>query len=199
MAILTRILAIILLTGSLAAATEAGQEAPDFTLPSAAGGEVTLSEQRGHWVVLEWINFDCPFVRKFYGAGAMQELQTWAKGEGARWYAICSSASGKQGHFTGETLSARIAQEGFQGTAYLIDEDGTVGRSYGATHTPHMWVINPEGVVVYAGAIDSIRSANPEDIPRATNFVRAALTAGKAGEAIEVTSHQAYGCTVKYR
>jgi hypothetical protein len=175
-----------------------GQAAPAFTLVDAAGKTHNLSEYKGKFVVLEWVNFDCPFVRKHYGAKSMQATQAnWTK-QGVIWLSICSSAPGKQGHFEGSTLTDRIKTEAIHSTAYLIDTDGAVGLLYGAKTTPHMYVINPEGTLVYIGAIDDKASADPADLAGATNYVSAALTSAMAGKDVAVKATQSYGCSVKY-
>ena len=175
-----------------------GQPAPNFKLSSAIGKEHSLSDYKGQWVVLEWINLQCPFVLKHYNSKNMQTLQqTYAKKE-VVWLSICSSAPGKQGNFSGDELTAKIKEISTNSTAYLIDGDGKVGLSYGAKTTPHMFIINPKGVLVYAGAIDDMPSVKQEDIKGATNFVAAALDAGLAQKVIKVSSTVSYGCSVKY-
>ena len=132
--------------------------APDFKLQDSKGKSHSLSDFRGKWVVLEWVNFDCPFVRKHYRSGNMPALQAEYTGKDVVWLSICSSAPGRQGYFEGKELLDRIALEKSAATAYLIDTDGKVGQLYGAKTTPHMYVINPEGTLVYAGGIDNIAS-----------------------------------------
>ena len=195
----TMFVACLVGTGAFAAA-EIGEEAPNFTLPDIAGEAThTLSDHRGSYVVLEWTNYDCPFVVKHYREGHMQRLQQEMAKQGVVWYLICSSAPGTQGHFDAETWARRTAEWEVAAKAVLLDPEGTVGRAYGATHTPHMFVIDPEGVLIYAGAIDSIRSTNPDDIARAGNYVRMALDRARAGLAVDPARTRAYGCTVKYR
>jgi alkyl hydroperoxide reductase subunit AhpC len=180
------------------AQVQVGEEAPDFTLTSVVGNEHSLSDFRGQYVVLEWINHGCPFVRKFYDAGEMQRLQEHYTDKGVIWLAICSSRSGQQGYYSKEE-AARVSEEkGAKHTAYLYDEPGDVGRLYGARVTPHMYVINPEGVLIYQGAIDSVRSASADDIERAENYVVAALDAAMAGEPVATPVTTPYGCSVKY-
>ena len=183
-----------------AAATTAmvGQAAPNFTLADATGQEHSLADFKGKYVVLEWVNFDCPFVKKHYGAGNMQALQAEYTGKDVVWLSICSSAPGKQGHFDGSSLTDRIAAEKSAATAYLIDSNGAVGRLYDAKTTPHMYVINPKGMLVYAGAIDDKPSTKPEDIPGAMNYVKATLDAAMGGKEVEFASTKSYGCSVKY-
>jgi peroxiredoxin len=182
----------------LAPAPRPGFPAPGFTLPDAAGANHSLSQYKGKWVVLEWVNYDCPFVKKHYGSGNMQKIQKAARDKGAVWLSINSSAPGKQGHFAGQELIKRIADAKAGPDAYLLDPDGKVGKEYKAKTTPAMFVINPAGMVVYSGAIDDKPSADQEDIPGAKNYVQAALDAGMAGKPVEVASTQSYGCGVKY-
>ena len=175
-----------------------GQPAPNFKLSSATGKEHSLSDYKGKWVVLEWINLQCPFVLKHYNSKNMQTLQqTYTKKE-VVWLSICSSAPGKQGNFSGEELTAKIKEVSSNSTAYLIDGDGKVGHTYGAKTTPHMFIINPGGILVYAGAIDDKASTKIEDVKGAANFVSAALDAGLANKDIKVSSTVSYGCSVKY-
>lgn len=175
-----------------------GQTAPDFTLSDAAGKSHSLSLYKGKYVVLEWINFDCPFVRKHYNSGNIPRLQKEMMEKGVVWIGICSSASGKQGYFEGKELTERLKSEGFSANAYLIDSDGNVGRMYGAKTTPHMYVINPEGSLVYAGAIDDKPTTKLDDVKGATNYIVAALQAAMAGKEIATKSTVSYGCSVKY-
>jgi hypothetical protein len=178
---------------------EVGKPAPDFTLPSADGSEISLGDQKGKIVVLEWVNHGCPFVKKHYDSGNMQKLQKEAVADGVVWFSICSSAPGKQGHMEAATaiLEATTAK-GAAATAYLIDEEGTVGRLYGAKRTPEMYVIDAEGVLAYHGAIDDDPSADQPGIEAAKNHVVAALADLKAGKAVSTPETEAYGCSVKY-
>jgi peroxiredoxin len=177
---------------------EVGSKAPDFTLTSVEGNQHNLSDFGGKYVILEWINFDCPFVQKHYHSGNMQELQNKYRDKGAVWLTICSSAPGKQGYFEGDKLKDRIESEKWAADAYLIDSEGTVGRMYAARTTPHMYIISPEGILAYAGAIDDKPSTKPDDIPNSTNYVVEAMTSLLAGEEVETSSTTAYGCSVKY-
>lgn len=188
----------MMLAGTSWASVETGAAAPDFTLQDAAGKEHTLSNHRGQYVVLEWINYGCPFVVKFYSEGHMQALQEEWGEKGVIWYAICSSAPGEQGHYPADQLAEVNERRNFSGHAYLLDEDGTVGRKYGARTTPHMFVIDPEGTLIYQGAIDSVRSTRASDIEGATNFVVEALKAAKAGNPVDPHTTVPYGCSVKY-
>jgi peroxiredoxin len=172
--------------------------APNFTLTDVAGKTHSLADFKGKFVVLEWVNFDCPFVKKHYGAKNMQTLQAAYTKKEVVWLSICSSAKGKQGYFEGKDLTDRITKEGLSSTAYLIDTDGTVGKMYGAKTTPNMYVINPEGTLVYAGAIDDTPTPNPDDIKTAKNYVQLALDASMAGKPVATKATAPYGCGVKY-
>lgn len=177
---------------------EIGSEVPDFKLPSVEGSEYSIGQFRGKFVVLEWTNYDCPFVRKHYEPGHMQSLQKEFTSKGVIWLTICSSASGKQGYFSVDEWQSRIAKWGSTPTAVLLDPEGIVGRAYDARTTPHMFIVNPDGILIYAGAIDDKPTADSRDIPSAKNYVRAALENAMAGQPIEVPTTKPYGCSVKY-
>jgi hypothetical protein len=185
---------------ALARAGEAsvGKTAPDFTLVDSNGRSHSLTAYRGRLVVLEWVNFGCPFVLKHYSSGNMQRLQKAYSGKDVVWLSINSSAAGKQGHHTPAEINAALAEHGAAPTAYLIDSAGTVGRAYGARTTPHMFVVSPAGVVLYAGGIDDRPSTDVADIAGATNYVRAALDETLAGKPVSVADTKPYGCSVKY-
>ena len=187
-----------MLSTGFAAAPEVGSPAPAFTLKDVLGKEHSLADFKGKFVVLEWVNYDCPFVRKHYRSGNMQTLQKTYKEKGVTWLSICSSAPGKQGNFEQAELKERIAQANAVPTAYLVDASGDVGRKYDARTTPHMFVINPEGVLIYAGGIDDTPSTDVDDIKTASNYVRAALDAAMAGREVAVRASKPYGCSVKY-
>ncbi len=190
---------VMLLTGSLLAkGLEIGKPAPDFSLPGADGEEYRLQDYRGKYVVLEWTNYDCPFVGKHYRSGNVQALQQKYTAKDVIWLSICSSAPGKQGNFSKEVILKRAGEMKTAFTAYLMDVQGQVGRLYGAKTTPHMFVIDPEGRLIYMGGIDNIRSTDVEDIAGATNFVSAALDARMAGNAVLTPVSKPYGCSVKY-
>jgi len=181
------------------AAAVPGEKAPDFAVADAAGETHSLSDYAGQWLVLEWFNKDCPYVVKHYASGNMQGLQNSYAEQGVQWLTVISSAAGKQGYFTPEEAIAEAELHQLAASApFLLDVSGDMGRAYDARTTPHMYVINPEGKVVYAGAIDSNDSANPAVIPTSTNYVVAALDAAMTGQPVEVASTRAYGCTVKY-
>lgn len=183
---------------ALPPAAAVGKAAPEFTLQDAEGKERKLAEFKGKHVVLEWVNFGCPFVKKHYGAGNMQKLQAEYTGKEVVWLSVCSSAPGKQGYFAGEDLKKQVAEHQSAATHYLVDPEGQVGRLYGAKTTPHMYVIDPNGVLVYAGGIDDIASADPDDIAKAKNYVRLALDAVLASQPVAASSSPPYGCSVKY-
>jgi hypothetical protein len=188
----------ILVAPGESAAQVVGRAAPNFTLADANGRSVSLSDFRGRTVVLEWNNPECPFVRKHYGSGNMQRTQAAAARDGVVWLTINSGAPGNQGHMTGAQARSFVTSSGARPSHYLLDPGGDVGRSYGARTTPHMYVINGAGTLVYAGAIDDRPTANPADIEGARNHVLAALAELKAGRAVSVATSRPYGCSVKY-
>ena len=190
----------LLLSGPMAAAwaAEVGQPAPEFTLTDSTGTSRSLGDFKGKFIVLEWFNNECPFVRKHYESGNMQRLQAAYTAQGVVWLTVASSAPGKQGYMTPEQAQAVIRARNAHQTALLLDPDGTVGQRYGAKTTPHLFIINPEGVLIYAGAIDDIASVDQADIDRAENYVRRALDEALAGRPVSVAQTRSYGCSVKY-
>jgi hypothetical protein len=180
------------------AAPEIGKPAPEFTLTDSAGTSHKLSDFKGKVVVLEWLNHGCPFVKKHYDEGNMQKLQKKYTGEGVVWLSIVSSAPGKQGHMTAEDTNKTKEEKGAAPTAVLLDEDGKVGQLYEAKVTPELFIINPEGALVYAGGIDDKKSTDPADIATSTNFVAQALDEILAGKPVSMAKTAAYGCSVKY-
>ncbi len=181
------------------AAPEVGKPAPAFTLTDLNGQSHTLASFAGKTVVLEWVNPECPFVVKHYEkSGNLPATQKAATAEGVVWISINSAAPGKQGDYDKAAVEAWMKRVGAAPTAYCRDVDGKVGKAYDARTTPHLFVIDPQGTLVYAGGIDDIRSANPEDIAKATNYVKAALADLKAGREVQVKSSRPYGCSVKY-
>ncbi|HEY9868922.1 MAG TPA: thioredoxin family protein [Candidatus Obscuribacterales bacterium] len=175
-----------------------GSPAPQFSLADTHGKRHALSDYRGKFVVLEWINFDCPFVRKHYDTGNMQSLQKKYTGKGAIWLSVNSSAPGKQGHYPPERVNELLKEKGAAPVAYLIDSDGQVGTAYGAKTTPHMFIIDPKGILIYAGAVDDKPTTDKEDIKGATNYVQSALDEALSGKPVSVASTKSYGCSVKY-
>jgi hypothetical protein len=191
----------VMLSGTgVAAANEAmvGQPAPGFVVTDTNGRTQALSELRGNFVVLEWFNPECPFVKKHYGSGNIQSVQKEAMDQGVVWLSVDSSAPGKQGHVTAEEANAFMQAQGGSPTAIVLDPDGTLGRRYGARTTPHLFIIDPAGTLIYNGAIDDTPSTDPADVPAATNYVRQTLAEAMAGEPVSVPSIQPYGCSVKY-
>lgn len=184
---------------TLWAEAKAGEAAPNFTLTDSNGKSHQLSELKGKTVVLEWVNYECPFVKKHYDSGNMQGLQKEYTGKGVVWLAVASSAEGKQGYYAPKETNEMAAKQKSAATAILLDADGTVGRLYGAKTTPQMFIINPEGKVVYAGAIDDKASAKPEDIATSKNYVKSALDETLAGKPVSTASTVSYGCSVKYK
>jgi len=195
------ILVPLLLATSTAAFADAeiGKTAPDFTLIDAQGSPHSLKDLKGKTVVLEWMNFDCPFVHKHYKSGNMQKLQAAETAKGTVWFSIVSSAKGKQGYFEPKDMLARQAKEGGKQTAILYDTDGKVGKAFGAKNTPHMFVIDKDGKVAYRGAIDDKDTAEIEDIAKAKNYVSAALEDLRANRKVATADTKPYGCGVKYQ
>lgn len=190
----------LVLPGIAAAQSQAKIDAPApaFTLRDWDGNERKLSEFKGKTVVLEWTNDGCPFVKKHYESGNMQALQKkWMK-DGVAWIVINSSAKGQQGHISPADAKKLFAKQESSPTAYLFDGDGVVGKRYGATATPHMYVIDQQGTLRYMGAIDDKPTADKRDIPKAKNYADAALEALKASKPVPTKATRAYGCNVKY-
>lgn len=175
-----------------------GSAAPNFTLPSDAGKKFELSQLTGKWVVLEWTNHECPYVVKHYGSSNMQSLQKKYGAEDVQWFSIISSAEGKQGFVSPKESMSLTKDRSAAPRAVLLDPKGTVGRLYGAKTTPHMFIINPKGFIVYQGAIDDTVSTDPEDIPNSKNYVDMAFMEAKAGQSISHHTTAPYGCSVKY-
>tara|TARA_R110002049_G_scaffold3782_1_gene27393 strand:+ start:479 stop:1093 length:615 start_codon:yes stop_codon:yes gene_type:complete len=197
-AIATATITAIALASPLAAAQRTGATAQDFKLTDVNGKTVQLSEFRGKTVVLEWHNPGCPFVSKHYNSGNMQMTQKAARAQGAVWLTINSGAKGKQGHMTGAEAKALIAKQNIQSNNYLFDSKGLVGKAYGAKTTPHMYIIDAAGTLVYQGGIDDKPTANPADIKIARNHVLEALGEIKTGKKISTAYSRPYGCSVKY-
>ena len=175
-----------------------GQPAPNFTLQGSNGKPHSLADYKGKYVVLEWTNPQCPFVHKFYDSGTMQALQTKETAKGVVWLRINSSAEGQKGHQSVSDLASYEKEQHVAATASLLDPDGTVGHTYGARTTPHMFVINPKGVLIYAGGIDNKPSTDIADIATAHNYVTSALDEAMAGKPVSVPTARPYGCGVEY-
>lgn len=195
----------LLITGLISAATalgayaaDPGADAPAFELKDLKGNTVSLASLKGKVVVLEWVNFGCPFVKKHYASGNMPRLQKQAAEKGAVWITINSSAEGKQGYLPAEQMSAEAKKQGVAAKHFCLDTDGKVGKAYGAKVTPHMFVIDSEGKIAYNGAIDSVRSTKAADVEKADPLLKNALHAVLAGKAVKNAKNNPYGCGVKY-
>ena len=191
--------AVVAATGAIARENvQPGKPAPDFTAKDISGKEVKLSSLKGKTVVLEWNNPDCPYVKKHYGADNMQALQREATGQGVVWITINSGPPGAVGHISGLEAEKYIADRKAAPTAYVLDPDGNIGRAYGATVTPHMFVIDKAGTLAYMGGIDDKPTTAAADLKEARNYVREALGAVAAGQPVKTTSARPYGCQIKY-
>lgn len=183
---------------AMAAAT-VGQPAPAFVAVDSKGKQHKLADLKGKVVVLEWTNHECPYVKKHYGSSNMQNLQKQAKEAGVVWLSVISSAPGEQGHVDGAKADELTASRQAAPSAVLLDPQGTIGKSYDARTTPHMYVIDAQGVLRYAGGIDSIASTKPADIDKADPLFKTALDAVLKGEAVKQAVTRPYGCNVKYK
>jgi len=197
--ILTAIGAVIAGTIYASDVPPVGTAAPEFSLPDSNGKTHSLAEYKGKYVVLEWFNPECPFVKKHYGSDNMQKLQAEYTAKGVVWLTIDSNAAGKEGNINGDQANKIMTSWKTHQTALLLDPDSNVAKLYGAKNTPDMIVINPEGKIVYEGAIDSKASPNPSDIPDSTNYVKAALDESLAGKPVSTPTTKPYGCSVKYK
>jgi len=175
-----------------------GQPAPDFTLQGGDGKQHSLADYKGKFVVLEWTNPQCPFVHKFYDSGTMQKLQKSETAKGVVWLRINSSAAGHEGYQTVSDLASYEKDHNVAASESLLDPTGAIGHTYGARTTPHMFVINPKGILIYAGGIDNQPSTDASDIPSATNYVTTALDEAMAGKPVTTPTAPPYGCSVKY-
>jgi len=190
--------ALAVIAAPASGAAVVGKPAPLFKAADVNGKAVSLADFRGKTVVIEWNNPECPFVKKHYGSGNMQKAQAAADKDGVVWLTINSGAPGKQGHMTGAQARSYIAQAGARPAFYLLDPGGAVGKLYDAKTTPHMYIVNKAGTLVYAGGIDDKPTPRPADISSARNHVLAALAEIKAGKAVSVATSRPYGCAVKY-
>jgi peroxiredoxin len=186
------------LIANAALAASAGQTAPDFVVNDSAGKAVRLSDYQGKFVVLEWTNPDCPFVQKHYNSANMPSLQKEWGAKDVVWLTVNSTNRSSSEFKTGAEMNSWMQSHGAAQKAVLIDADGATGMKYAAKTTPHMFVINPKGEIVYAGAIDDKRSTRLEDTKTATNYVRVALNEAMAGKPVTTPNTTPYGCTVKY-
>jgi peroxiredoxin len=182
-----------------ALAVHVGEPAPDFTSVDSNGKSQRLFDYRGKYVVLEWHNQGCPYTKKHYESGNMQRLQKEWTAKGVVWFTVISSAPGSQGYVTPTQENDYVKQMNAAPTAVLMDPGGTLGHLYSAKTTPHMFVINPQGTLIYDGAIDDHATSDPSDIPGAKNFVSTALAEAFAGKPVTDPATQPYGCSVKYK
>lgn len=180
-------------------AAKVGEPAPDFTGTDTNGQTHKLSEYRGKYVVLEWTNNGCPYTRKHYESGNMQSLQKEWTAKGVVWLTVLSSAKGEQGYMTASDENAYMAKVHASPTAALLDPTGAIGHEYDAKTTPDMYVVDPSGKLIYAGAIDDHPTPNPSDIAHSKNYVTDALTEAMAGQQVAVSYTRPYGCSVKYQ
>lgn len=180
-------------------AADTGKPAPAFTnIKDIKGKTHNLADYKGKTVVLEWVNYDCPFVKKHYSSNNMQDLQRKYTAQGIVWFSVNSSAPGKEGNYTISEWKQKSAERKVAATAILLDPDGKTGKAYGAKTTPHMYIIDAAGVLQYQGAIDSTRSTDVADIKTSQNYVSAALDELAAGKPVSTKETKAYGCSVKY-
>ncbi len=197
---------MMMLACSIVAATAAhalaeavpGQDAPAFKATCTKGTAVDAAGLKGKYVVLEWTNPGCPFVKKHYGSGNMQALQKDLTGQGVVWLTVNSAAPGKAGHMTAEKWNGLAKEQGSVASGLLIDESGEIGHAFGAKTTPHVFVIGPDGKILYAGAIDDKPTTDAEDVAGAVNYVKQAVAESKAGKPVSVPKTPSYGCGVKY-
>ena len=188
----------LLPTVAAAAGPDVGQPAPAFTAVDSMGKTWSLADLKGKVVVIETTNHDCPYVRKHYNAGNMQAQQREAAAKGVVWLTSASSATGEQGYVTAQQANDLTKSRNAAPAAVLLDPQSKVARAFGATVTPHMYIVDAKGTLVYKGGIDSIPSADPNDVPKATQYVRVALDEILAGKPVTTASTRPYGCSMKY-
>lgn len=198
MKVVVRLMLCALLMFVAMGAAKVGDAAPDFTGTDSNGKTHKLSEYRGKYVVLEWHNNGCPFVRKHYESGNMQKLQKEWTAKGIVWLSILSSAPGHEGYVTGAEENAYMKKMNASPTAAILDPKGEIGHMYNAKTTPQMVVVDPQGKIVYDGAIDDHPTPDKDDLPKSKNYVAAALTASLAGQSVDPSTTRPYGCSVKY-
>jgi hypothetical protein len=196
-----RILVVVTLCALplLVGAAKVGDAAPEFTATASNGKTVRLADYRGKYVVLEWHNNGCPYVGKHYNSGNMQRLQKHWTSQGVVWFTVLSSAPGKQGYVTASEENDYLTKEQAAPTAALLDPTGDIGHLYDAKTSPQMVVINPQGIVIYSGAIDDKPTTDLQDVQGATNYVSIALEESMAGRPVKTPATRPYGCSVKYR
>lgn len=192
-------LPLLLAAAGAQAAATVGQPAPEITLKDTTGKTVRLSDFKGKHVVLEWTNPGCPFVRKHYDSGNMPATQKDAAGKDVVWLAVNSTEKASGDYLEPARLTSWLKERQSVPTAILMDEEGTAGRAYGARTTPHMYIVNPQGQLIYAGGIDSIPSSKVDDIQRATNYVKTGLAEALAGKPLTASTTRPYGCSIKYK
>ena len=190
--------AVVALAGPGARAARVGDRAPDFTATDSNGQTRKLADYAGKFIVLEWHNRDCPYTKKHYDSGNMQRLQREWTAKGVAWFTVISSAPGKQGYVTAAEENDYVKKISAAPTAVLLDPSGNLGHLYDAKTTPHMFIISPQGVLIYNGAIDDKATTDAGDIATATNYVTQALTDAMAGRDVKVATSRPYGCSVKY-
>jgi peroxiredoxin len=196
---LTVLTASLLILSSQVSAATIGQTAPNFSAKDVDGKSVSLADYKGKTVVLEWVNPGCPYVRKHYDGGNMQGTQKMATGKNVVWLAINSTEPAHQDYLAPAKLGAWMKSQNAIASRTLMDEDGAIGKAYGARTTPHMYIIDAKGTLVYAGGIDSIPSSNKDDVAKATNYVQQSLIEHGSGKAISNASTKPYGCSIKYK
>src|SRR5262245_20051753 len=182
-----------------ASAVRVGEPAPTFTATDSSGNTQRLSDYKGKFVVLEWHNQGCPYTKKHYESGNMQRLQKEWTDKGVVWFTVISSAPGTQGYVTAPEENEYVKRMHAVPTAVLLDPDGTLGHLYAARTTPHMYIIDPKGTLIYAGAIDDHPTADPSDIPNSKNYVSTALEQVLSGKPVTDAATRPYGCSVKYK
>ena len=176
-----------------------GSAAPEFSAPDANGKTQSLSEYKGKYVVLEWFNPECPFVKKHYGSDNMQKLQAEYTGKGVVWLTIDSNAPGSEGSITADQAKKIMDSWKTKQTALVLDPESKIAKLYGAKNTPNMVIVGPDGKIVYEGAIDSKATPNPADIPTSTNYVKAALDEALTGKSVSNAQTRPYGCHITYK
>jgi peroxiredoxin len=189
---------VAMIAVTVARAARVGDRAPDFTATDSNGKTQKLSDYAGKFVVLEWTNRGCPYTQKQYNSGNMQKLQHEWTAKGVVWLTVVSSAPGKQGYVTAAEENAYVKQVNADPTAVILDPDGTLGHLYDAKTTPHMFIINPQGMLIYNGAIDDKPTTDVADIQGAKNYVSLALDEAMAGKPVSMATSRPYGCSVKY-
>jgi peroxiredoxin len=191
-------LMMALLATQSAFAAKVGTSAPAFQGIDGEGKAISLEQFKGKYVVLEWYNKNCPYVKAQYGSGSMQKTQAEWTGKGVVWLSIASSAPGKEGYMDAEEVKKDLENSHSARTALIVDADGKIGKAYDAKTTPHMFVIDPQGKLIYNGAIDNHQTTESSEVPKSTNYVSLALSEAMAGKKLTKQSSKPYGCGVKY-